>query len=114
MAYEFGDLDATIAAAAGEDVMLFSELRQAFASSLGTQVDLLKRSRCDGNWQMSALRIKGLAASFHADPLIGLAEQALTAAPGDPVAVRRIQGWLDEFSAGASATRPENAARANA
>lgn len=98
MAYEVGDLDTTLAAAAGEDAALFVELRQAFSESLSTQVDLLRRSRCDGNWQMSALRIKGLAASFHADPLIELAEQALLAAPGDPVAVRRIQTWLNEFS----------------
>lgn len=98
MAYEVGDIDATLAAAAGEDAALFVELRQAFSESLAAQVDLLKRSRCDGNWRMSALRIKGLAASFRAEPLIDLAEDALLAAPGDPVAVRRIQSWLNDFS----------------
>lgn len=109
MAYEVGDLDATLAAAAGEDAALFAELRQAFIESLATQIDLLKRSRCDGNWQMSALRIKGLAASFHAAPLIDLAELALTSAPGDPVAMRRIQTWLDEFSAGSAGTYSDDA-----
>lgn len=99
MAYEIGALDATLAAAAGEDVELFSELRQAFVESLERQVDLLRRSRCDGNWQMSAMRIKGLAASFHADPLIELAEEALGGVPGDPAVVRKIQGFLDEFAA---------------
>ena len=98
MAYEVGALDATLAAAAGEDAVLFSELRQAFIESLDRQVDLLRRSRCDGNWQMAAMRIKGLAASFHAETLIELAEEALDGAPGDPAVVRRIQTFRDEFA----------------
>ncbi|MDE2595303.1 MAG: Hpt domain-containing protein [Sphingomonadales bacterium] len=98
MAYEAGALDATLAAAAGDDAALFAELRTAFIDSLARQVDLLRRSRCDGNWQVAAMRLKGLAASFHADPLILLAEQALEAAPGEPGVVRRIQAFLDEFS----------------
>ncbi|PKB25542.1 hypothetical protein B0I00_0744 [Novosphingobium kunmingense] len=98
MAYEAGALDATLAAAAGEDPALFSELRQAFIDSLSNQVDLLRRSRCDGNWQIAALRLKGLAASFHAEPLIGMAEEALEAAPGEPTVVRRIQAYLDDFA----------------
>ncbi|MDT9012903.1 MAG: hypothetical protein RL671_2467 [Pseudomonadota bacterium] len=99
MAYEVGSLDATLSAAAGEDAALFAELRQAFVDSLARQVDLLRRARCDGNWQITAMRIKGLAASFHADALIGLAEEALDAAPGDPLAVRRIKAFLDEYAA---------------
>ncbi|MFM5884437.1 MAG: Hpt domain-containing protein [Novosphingobium sp.] len=100
MAYEAGALDATLAAAAGEDPALFSELRQAFIDSLSQQVDLLRRSRCDGNWQIAALRLKGLAASFHAEALIDMAEEALDAAPGEPTVVRRIQAFLDEYSLG--------------
>ncbi len=99
MAYEVGALDATLAAAAGEDAILFSELRQAFIESLDRQIDLLRRSRCDGNWQMAAMRIKGLAASFHADALIELAEEALDGAPGDPAVVRQIQTFRDDFAA---------------
>lgn len=99
MAYEVGALDATLSAAAGEDAALFAELRQAFVESLARQVDLLGRARCDGNWQITAMRIKGLAASFHADALIQLAEEALAAAPGDPIAVRRIRNFLDEYAA---------------
>ena len=45
------------------------------------------------------LRLKGLAASFHAEPLILLAEEALEGAPSDPRVLRRIQVFLDEFSA---------------
>ena len=99
MAYEAGALDATLSAAAGEDGALFAELRLAFAESVARQLDLLRRSRCDGNWEMAALRLKGIAASFHAEPLIILAEEALTGAPGDPVVLRRTQAFLDDFSA---------------
>ena len=99
MAYEAGTLDATLAAAAGNDPSLLAELRVAFVESLAHQLDLLRRARCDGNWQIAALRLKGLAASFNAEQLILLADQAVEAAPGDPVAVRRIQAFLDEFAA---------------
>lgn len=99
MVYEAGALDATLAAAAGEDHALFAELRLAFVESLARQLDLLRRARCDGNWQVAALRLKGLAASFHAEQLIVLAEEALDGAPGDPVILRRLQAFLDDFAA---------------
>ena len=100
MAYESGALDATLAAAAGDDPQLLAELRRAFVDSLARQIDLLGRARCDGNWQMAAMRLKGLAASFHAEPLTDLAELALDAAPGDPVIVRRLHGYLVESDPG--------------
>lgn len=98
MAYESGALDATLAAAAGEDPVLLAELRNAFAESLARQVDLLGRSRCDGNWQVAAMRLKGLAASFHAETLVELADEALEGAPGEPGVVRKLQAFLDEFT----------------
>jgi hypothetical protein len=99
MAYESGALDATLAAAAGDDAELLGELRRAFIESVARQVDLLSRARCDGNWQMAAMRLKGLAVSFHAEPLTNLAENALIAAPGDPAVVRHLQAFLAEISA---------------
>lgn len=98
MAFETGALDATLAAAAGDDPNLLAELRRAFHESVARQVDLLGRARCDGNWQLAALRLKGLAASFHAEVLHDLAEDVLDAAPGDPAVVRRLQGFVDDFS----------------
>ncbi|WP_374588176.1 Hpt domain-containing protein [Novosphingobium sp.] len=97
MAFEAGSLDATLAVAAGNDAALFAELRDAFADGIERQLDLMVRSRCDGNWQMSALRLKGLAASFYAEELTNLAEEALVGAPGDPVVLRRIRTFLDTF-----------------
>ncbi|HUD27538.1 MAG TPA: Hpt domain-containing protein [Novosphingobium sp.] len=98
MAYEAGALEATLAAAAGGDPVLMAELRQAFVESVARQVDLLERSRCDGNWVVAAMRLKGLAASFHSDRLLALSEHALDAAPGEPTAVRGLQAYLAEFS----------------
>jgi len=98
MAYEGGALDATIAAAAGDDAALFLELRGAFLESAAHQIDLLRRSRCDGNWRMAAMRLIGLASSFHAEHLLALAEEAADAAPGEPGVVRRLQRHMDELA----------------
>lgn len=99
MAYEAGALEATLQAAAGGDPVLLSELRAAYAESVGRQVDLLARARCDGNWEIAAMRLKGLAASFHSVELLALAEEALDAAPGEPTIVRRLKSYLVAFSA---------------
>ncbi len=97
MAFATHDLDATIAAAAGEDPELLGELRAAFAESLARQIDLLRRARCDGNWNIAAMRLKGLGASFHAPDLIRLADLALESAPGEPVVIRKLEALAGEF-----------------
>lgn len=98
MVHEAGALDATLAAAAGDDSALLRELRGAFIDSASKQLDLLRRSRCDGNWNVAAMRLKGLAASFHAEELLLAAENALESAPGEPAAIRDIERVLDRFS----------------
>ena len=98
MVYESGALDATLAAAAGDDPALLHELRDAFLASARKQLDLLKRSRCDGNWNLSAMRLQGLAASFHAEDLFAAAQHALDSAPGEPASIREIEKVLDRFS----------------
>lgn len=103
MAYESGALDATLAAAAGGDTALMAELRTAFIESAQKQSDLLKRSRCDGNWTVAAMRLKGLAASFHADELCDVAEEALVCAPGEPTVVRKIDKVIAKLNAALSA-----------
>lgn len=100
MAYAAGSLDETIAAAAGEDSALFAELKLAFAESVARQVDLLSRARCDANWEVAAQRLRGVAASFHADTLIALTEEALAGAPGDPVVLRRLRQFHQAFVSG--------------
>lgn len=98
MAYDNGALDATLAAAAGDDAALMQELREAFLESATRQLDLLKRARCDGNWNVAAMRLKGLAASFHADELLRASDMALRSAPGEPMAVREIEAVLARFA----------------
>lgn len=97
MAYESGSFETALAAAAGEDFSLFAELRLAYLESASRQLDLLRRSRCDANWQMAAMRLQGVAASFHDEALVGLAQEALSGAPGDPFMVRRIGSHLDQI-----------------
>lgn len=99
MAFEAGALDATIAAAAAGDEGLYRELRGAFLESADRQLDLLRRSRCDGNWRMAALRLKGLAASFHDEDLSALAEEAFDGVPGEPSVMRRIGAHISGLAA---------------
>jgi HPt (histidine-containing phosphotransfer) domain-containing protein len=94
MAYEMGSLDAALAAAVGDDPSLVQELRDALIGGAKRHADLLNRSRCDANWTVAAHRLKGLAASFGATNLIAAADLTLSSAPGDPVALRRIQSAI--------------------
>lgn len=98
MVHENGALDATLAAAAGEDVVLLAELRGAFLESVERQIDLLRRARCDGNWNVAALRLKGLGASFHVTQLIELADEAAAAAPGEPTVLRKLEAFRRDLS----------------
>lgn len=90
MAYEPGAIEAAISAAVGDDTGLQQELRNALIESAERHADLMKRSRCDANWQTAAWRLKGLAASFGAVDLIAAVDAALEGAPGDPVALRGV------------------------
>lgn len=100
MVHENGALDATLAAAAGDDPALLAELRAAFIESVGRQIDLLHRARCDGNWRVAAQRLKGIAASFHAAHLMELADEAVVAAPGDPAVLRKLDAFQRDLLGG--------------
>lgn len=91
MSFDYGALDAALTAAVGNDQSLIAELRAAFLDSARRQVDLLRRSRCDANWEYAALRLKSLAASFGATNLLDLANQTIHSAPGDPVILRELE-----------------------
>lgn len=104
MAYLGDAIDAHLAAAVGDDPALFQELREAFLRSAARQIDLMGRARCDGNWTMAALRLKGLAGSFHSAELAALADEALDGAPGDPLVQRRLAGLLAGLRGGSGLT----------
>ena len=98
MAFDPGALNASLAAAVGSDPALMAELKIAFMESVSRQLDLLRRARCDANWEIAAARLKSIAASFGAFGLIALADEAQAGAPGDPVVLRKIAAALDEFA----------------
>ena len=73
------------------------DLRNAFTGSARDLADLMRRARCDANWNVAALRLKGLAATFGIIPLIQLAEAAMAGAPGDPAVLRDINRAIDDI-----------------
>ena len=74
------------------------DLRNAFTGSARDLADLMRRARCDANWAVAALRLKGLAATFGIIPLIQLAEAAMAGAPGDPAILRDINRAIDDIA----------------
>lgn len=98
MTYANSDFELTLTAAAGDDPSLMAELRAGFMQSLTGQVELLRRSRCDANWRITAERLRGLGASFHAGELITLAQEAIDGAPGDPAVLRKLGTLTSRFS----------------
>lgn len=98
MVYDPGALNASLAAAVGNDPVLMAELREAFVESVARQLDLMGRSRCDANWELSASRLKSVAASFGAVGMIKLADEALDGAPGDPVVLRKLGLAVEDFA----------------
>ncbi len=97
MVYDPGALHTALAAAVGDDPDLVAELRAAFLDSASRVADVLGGSRSDGNWLMAARRLQGLAASFGAVELMGIAEDAAAGAPGDPVVLRRVRTAIAAF-----------------
>jgi histidine phosphotransfer protein HptB len=78
MAYDPGAIDATLAAAVGDDPGLIAELRFAFAESAGKALEALASAPDAEGWAAAARRLKGLAASFGAIRLMAQAADAET------------------------------------
>ena len=98
MSFDSGPLDRYLSAAFGDDPAMALDLRSAFAGGARDLSDLMRRSRCDANWEMAAIRLKGLAATFGIIPLIELAEAAIEGAPGDPAVLRQINQAIDAIA----------------
>ena len=95
MAFHPGPFDHAVAAAAGNDRALEAQLRTGFVESVERQIDLMRRARCDANWRMAAQHLHAVAAGFHAEEIMQLADQAAMGVPGDPHAIREISDQLD-------------------
>lgn len=98
MSFDSGPLDRYLCAAVGSDAAMARDLHGAFTEGARELADLMRRARCDANWNMAALRLKSLAATFGIVPLIELAEEAMAGAPGDPVMLSRIHAAIDTLS----------------
>lgn len=96
MAYDPGAIDATLAAAVGDDHQLIAELRLAFVESAERCLASLRGAEEPDAWRSAGLRLKGLAASFGAVRLMALAEE-LAASPHDLRLVARAERALARF-----------------
>ncbi|MBN8807212.1 MAG: Hpt domain-containing protein [Sphingomonas sp.] len=90
MAYDPGAIDATLAAAVGDDASLIAELRIAFVDGAERAIEALETATDTDGWTSSATRLKGLAASFGAVRLMALAGQAAEH-PGDADVVAKLR-----------------------
>jgi HPt (histidine-containing phosphotransfer) domain-containing protein len=97
MAYDPGAIDATLAAAVGDDPALIAELREAFVDSAQRVLESLESAESDDMWRSAAWRLKGLAASFGAVRLMALANDASQAQPGDIVTINRIRRAIERL-----------------
>ena len=97
MAYDPGAIDATLAAAVGDEPALIAELRGAFTDSVKRGLDGLEKAQDAEDWQAAAFRLKGLAASFGAVRLMALAAEAGGAAWGDAPTLRKLRRAIDRL-----------------
>ena len=97
MAYDPGAIDATLAAAVGDEPALIAELREAFLDSAKGAVTSLTRADSATAWIDAALRLKGLAASFGAVRLMAAANDAATAPVGDAETLRKLRRAVDRL-----------------
>lgn len=97
MAYDPGQIDATLAAAVGDEPALIAELRQAFQDSAHRVLSDLRAAEGEAPWRTAALRLQGLAASFSAVRLMAVAGEAANAAPGDAMILRKVARLVERL-----------------
>ncbi|SDA20439.1 Hpt domain-containing protein [Sphingomonas sp. NFR15] len=97
MAYDPGAIDATLAAAVGDEPELIAELRGAFLDSANRALDQLEAAHRAQEWRLAASRLKGLAASFGAVRLMAVANEAAEAQPLDMAIVRRLRRAVERL-----------------
>ncbi|MES2095793.1 MAG: Hpt domain-containing protein [Pseudomonadota bacterium] len=96
MAYDPGAIDATLAAAVGDEPALIAELRVAFVESAERTIAAIESAKDDAAWVLATARLKGLAASFGAVRLMSLAADA-GVTPGNADAVRKLRRAVERL-----------------
>lgn len=92
MAYDPGAIDATLAAAVGDDPALIAELRLAFHDGAERALAAMVAAGADADaWQAAAARLRGLAASFGAVRLMAQATAAGDAPAGDEQVTAKLR-----------------------
>ena len=97
MAYDPGAIDATLAAAVGDEPALIAELRGAFLDSTQRALAALEAARDADTWAAAAFRLKGLAASFGAIRLMAMATEAAATPPQDVVVLRKLRRAVERL-----------------
>ncbi|MFV0921068.1 Hpt domain-containing protein [Sphingomonas parapaucimobilis] len=90
MTYEHGTIDSTLAAVAGDEPAVIQELRHAFVEGVTRAMEAMHMAEDASEWREAALRLKGLAASVNALPLMTLAAQAAELESPDAQLLDRI------------------------
>jgi HPt (histidine-containing phosphotransfer) domain-containing protein len=97
MAYDPGAIDATLAAAVGDEPQLIAELRSAFTDGVQRGLDGLTAAQGVDDWRGAAARLKGLAASFGAIRLMAIAGEAIDAEPHDAAVMRKLKRAVERL-----------------
>ncbi len=97
MAYDPGAIDATLAAAVGDEPALIAELREAFLDGVRRCLENMKSADAPDAWASAALRLKGLAASFGAIRLMALASEAANGQAHDGAVLRRLHRAVERL-----------------
>ncbi|UUL83314.1 Hpt domain-containing protein [Sphingomonas sp. S1-29] len=97
MAYDPGAIDATLAAAVGDEPALIAELREAFLDSTQRALHALMVAETGEAWTAAAWRLKGLAASFGAVRLMALASEAAAVPVGDIAMLRKLKRAVERL-----------------
>jgi HPt (histidine-containing phosphotransfer) domain-containing protein len=97
MAYDPGAIDATLAAAVGDEPALIAELREAFLDGVKRCLEGMKSADSPDGWASAALRLKGLAASFGAVRLMALASEAANGPTSDGAVLRKLHRAIERL-----------------
>jgi hypothetical protein len=97
MAYDPGAIDATLAAAVGDDPGLIAELRIAMVDSAERAIGAMEAAADGEGWTAAAWRLRGLAASFGAVRLMALAGEAATVRHGDTAMLAKLKRAVERL-----------------
>lgn len=97
MAYDPGAIEATLAAAVGDEPALIAELREAFIDGARRCVAAMAVAEDPESWRTAALRLKGLAASFGAIRLMALANGAADGNACDTAVLRKVERAVERL-----------------